>query len=483
MKNLFPEILEQQLYEEEKLEMLKTKLSLISSWMALPLFFLFWICDIIYVPHLKWEFLGLRAFVIPFHFLAQNQIPRIKKLWQAEALAVSMAGVYSFIISSMIFILDDFTSPYYAGLNLIALGGLPFVPFRPRFFGLIVGVLFGPYFIGSALLAQSSELAPVIMNMFFIIGTAAITLVISIIHERLQIKEFNNRLLLNQELDSRERVIEAKTKEGLRLATLSSQFSPQIIEAIKNGERLIDTKRHRAEISAIFIDVVSSTDRLVRLDHRDFIEAIEYFMEICINTLLKYDLTIDKFYGDGVLAFANDPVRRTDYIERTCLAALEIRQQIIENQNYLRTLWKTDFQVTMGISSGFSSVGFYGNTTYIKQYSAIGTCLPMSQRLSSIAKPNEILVDHTIYSILKRSNFKLESRGEQKLKGFEDDVFQIFNLVASDSDQQNQNYNSECPKCHANSVFIDEDEGIYILKCRKCGDVRDSIDDLDDSAA
>lgn len=471
MKFNFPAAHDRELYQLEKLTILKQKIRMITNWMAFPLFLFFWLCDLIFAPQLKWEFLIVRLMIIPIHLSIYYLIARTKKLRQGEWVSLSLITAYSAIINYMVFRLGDASSPYYAGLNLIAIGSLTFIPWRAQFFALANIVLFAPYLLSYYLLPGNQDLTLFSVNMFFIIGTATITLIIRLFHEALQIKEFNSRFLLNEELGNREKIIRKKTQEGLRLATLSSQFSPQVIEAIKSGDRTLDTNRHRSEICAIFVDAVASTDRLVRLDHRYFIEVIEEFMEIAINTLLKYDLTIDKFYGDGVLAFSNDPIKRSDFIERSCQAAIDIRQQIKERQNHFRSKWQKDFQITVGIASGFASVGFYGNKTFIKQYSAIGPCLALSQRLSSIAGPNEILVDQHIHGVLEKANFKLAKKGDFNLKGFEGDVFTVYNIVDDQNHFENTSFDGACSKCNENTVYIDESQGVYVLKCRKCGHV------------
>ena len=78
-----------------------------------------------------------------------------------------------------------------------------------------------------------------------------------------------------------------------------------------------------AKICAIFIDIVKSTDKVTKLHESDIELCLARFLDSCLTTFLKYDLTIDKFHGDGLLAFSNMPMPREDYIERTCMAALE----------------------------------------------------------------------------------------------------------------------------------------------------------------
>ncbi len=452
-----------------------------SRFILTGLYLSFWLIDLAYAPEHKWTFLLLRLAFIPPVFIIYNLSKRSNSLEVLRNFGVLYSFISAGIINLMIVICNDPISPYYAGLNLVALCGYLFFPLNLRYFTLFSLVIYVPYLAFASSFYSDSEIyGEVLVNMAFVGGTILIGFLFNKINDLLEEKYIQSNLELERTIAKREFVIKQKTKEALKLELLSSQFSPQIIEAIKRGEREINTEHHRAEICAIFIDIVNSTDRLVKLEHSDFLKAIEFFMETCINTLLKYDLTIDKFYGDGVLAFSNDPVRRTDFVQRTCLAATEIKEQIEENQEYLKGLWKQEFQLTMGISSGFSSVGFYGNTTYIKQYSAIGTCLPFSQRLSSVAEPGEILIDQRVADRLTDSEFAIEKKGARVLKGFGDEEFEVFNILSRKDSQSNANINTECPSCHENSIFIDEVNGIYTFKCRKCGYSEGSKDSTSD---
>jgi class 3 adenylate cyclase len=370
----------------------------------------------------------------------------------------------------MIFLHDDPHSIYYAGLNLVALCSFLFISLKKKDFVIVSCAVYLPYLaieLNKILHGLSAEFA--IVNFSFIGGTLIIGVLSNIINSVLESKYVESNCRLENEVTQRGKIIKQKTRESVVLERLSAQFSPQVIQAIKSGERKITNTRQRSEICAIFVDVVNSTGRLLRLEHDDFVESIELFMEITINTLLKYDLTIDKFYGDGVLAFSNDPVKRVDFVERTCQAALEVRQEILIEQSNIRRKWRRPFEVTIGIAKGFSSVGFYGNRTYIKQYSAIGSCLARSQRLSSLAQPNEILFDQEIYQIINQQGFNCEKKGDFHLKGFGEDLFEVYSLTSLSTKQAMSYFNASCSQCSENSVYIDEKDGIYVLKCRRCG--------------
>src|SRR5258708_34296101 len=205
-------------FEAERLDELRDTLKVVSNWMVLPLYFLFWICDVIYVPNLKWEFLTIRALVIPLCFVVWILLPRVTTFRKGEWLALAFTIGLASAINLMIFLIGDFSSFYYAGLNLVALGSLTFMPWSRGFFMAANVGIFAPYYVGSALwAAQGNSPIPVAVHSFFMVGTVVIPFVIRSYHETLRKMEFASRGRLHDEVLNREEIIAQKSREAVRL--------------------------------------------------------------------------------------------------------------------------------------------------------------------------------------------------------------------------------------------------------------------------
>lgn len=120
---------------------------------------------------------------------------------------------------------------------------------------------------------------------------------------------------------------------------LSKQFSPQIIQGIKSGQYSLSSKVHRSKIYALFVDIKDSTIKFSTLNRDDLQKIISMYMEDVMGVFLKYDITIDKFLGDDVMGFTNDPVSQSDYLERAILAAIEIKNKISLKQEIYSRFW------------------------------------------------------------------------------------------------------------------------------------------------
>ncbi len=439
--------------------------------MTIPLFLSFWVVDLLMYPQFKYEFGFLRLLVIPLCAGLQIAIKQNNSFKSLQIAASTYIFVNASLINIMIYFISDISSGYYAGLNLIALGGLSFIPLTNFFFILSAVGIYLPYFIISSVsIWQNSTGSNIFFqNSFFIVGSLSICFVIRFFNEKLRLKQIQAQFNLEEELRLREEIIKRKTAEATKLNQLSAQFSPQVVEAIKSGQINLDESMKRSRICAIFIDIVNSTERVVKLDQAKVQITLARFLDTVLTVFLKYDLTIDKFHGDGVLAFANSPVTRQDFIERTCMAAIEAREMLQRDRDFYILNWKTEMQVRVGISVGYANVGFYGDKKYFKTFSAIGAPLPFASRLTSIAKPDQILIDSDIADCLSGQNFSTKVVGERILKGFDDDTNIVHELV----DQIKENTSGQNKKCpnHPDSVlYLDtNDKGHFVFKCRECG--------------
>jgi adenylate cyclase len=459
----------------ERIERIKYIADVACKFYSLPLYLVFWLADLIYAPHLKWHFLIIRISIIPTLFIGHYFTFRAKSLISTQISCSFLTLGNAIPITVMILLTGDLGSPYYAGLNLVAIGIGAFFPWTPSFFAINMAITYFPLFLVGPLFLGINDIRPFILNTFFMIATVVIASVIKFFNERIYFKEFEGRLNLEKEVQSRGEIIEIKTQEAVQMSLMTKQFSPQVLHAIKSGNLDIFRPVHRAEICAIFIDIVNSTERLVRLDRDDLHRVLGMFMEDTMPVLLKFDITIDKFLGDGILAFSNDPMKHSDYIERVLMAATEIISRINERQDEYYGLWLNDFQLRIGISSGFASVGFYGNDNTTKSYTAIGRVMNLASRLCSAAEPNQILTSFEVFSKMKEKveaktvSFDLEHLGVKALKGFEADKIKTYAVKHRLEGMQNLKHTGLCPDGHGVLFLETNNLGLYEFRCRSCG--------------
>lgn len=461
--------------DSEHLQEMQSVLSIISNWMAIPLFMLFWIADIIYVPQFKWEFLIIRLLVIPICLGVYWYSKKCKDVAGITRLALFYACSLAAGINLMIFMIPDPFTPYYAGLGLVSIGALGFIPFSKKEFIMATLGIYLPYYL--IVVTKASHLGDysgVLLNSFFIGSSICMCFLIRFFQEGLHLKELQARHQLKQELENRDEIIRTKTEDAVRLSSLSAQFSPQLVESIRTGKVTFEQGGKRAPICAMFIDIVNSTERVTRIDKDKVERTLSKFLDDSIRIMLKYDITIDKFLGDGILGFCNAPMERIDYTSRVVSAAIEIREKIALEKEFFERNWQKELEIRIGIAKGYANVGFYGSQKYYKNYTAIGPVMNLAARLCSSAEPNQIVTDYDVFEEVQQ-DFDTQFLGRKSLKGFEQDVTHVYEIVGSRKFKAMNPGMSECPDCGSILSLETNARGQFVFMCKTCCSVVENV--------
>jgi class 3 adenylate cyclase len=125
--------------------------------------------------------------------------------------------------------------------------------------------------------------------------------------------------------------------------------------------------------------------------------------------------TIERFTGDGIMVFFNDPVIVDDPAPRAVRMALQMQQRTAE----LGLSWKKrgyDLKLGIGIAMGYATIGAIGFEGRI-DYGAIGNVTNLAARLCGEAAGGEILVAPRVAAALEGTGLSIEPAGEFTLKG------------------------------------------------------------------
>jgi len=131
--------------------------------------------------------------------------------------------------------------------------------------------------------------------------------------------------------------------------------------------------------------------------------------------ILAHEGTLERFTGDGIMIFFNDPVVVDDPAGR----AVRMAQQMQQRMATLAGGWKRrgyDLQLGVGIAMGYATIGAIGFEGRV-DYGAIGNVTNLAARLCGEARGGEILVAPRVAAALDGSGLSLEPAGEFALKG------------------------------------------------------------------
>jgi adenylate cyclase len=200
-----------------------------------------------------------------------------------------------------------------------------------------------------------------------------------------------------------------------RLAQLKKFFSPALADAIVAGGADDPLKSHRREITVAFLDLRGFTAFTETADPEEVMGVLREFHAAMGQLIVAHEGTIERFTGDGIMVFFNDPVVVEDPAPRAARMALQMQQRTGE----LAAGWKKrgyDLKLGIGIAMGFASIGAIGFEGRI-DYGAIGNVTNLAARLCGEAAGGEILVAPRVAAALEDSGLGLEPAGEFTLKG------------------------------------------------------------------
>ena len=200
-----------------------------------------------------------------------------------------------------------------------------------------------------------------------------------------------------------------------RLSQLKRFFAPAVADAIVSAGEQSILAPHRREICYLFVDLRGFTAFTDAAEPEE-VEAVLHDYHATMGPLIaEHEGTLDRFAGDGILVFFNDPLPIPDPGKRAAQMALAMRNAF----GALRERWAQngyDLDIGMGLARGYATLGAFGFEGRF-DYSAIGGVVNLAARLCGEAKPGQILIDQRMRAALGDS-FVAEAVGKIALKGF-----------------------------------------------------------------
>jgi len=176
----------------------------------------------------------------------------------------------------------------------------------------------------------------------------------------------------------------------------------------------------RRHITVLFADIAGSTAIAERMDPEDWTAVVGQAFARINATVERYDGTIARLMGDGVLAFFGAPIAHEDDPERAVRCGLDMARSIGELGAAHRAKNGADLQVRVGINTGPVVVGIVG-TEAAHEYTAMGDAVNVAARMQALAPPGGVLVTEATHRFIA-SLVESRDAGLLELKGKSDAV-------------------------------------------------------------
>jgi adenylate cyclase len=225
------------------------------------------------------------------------------------------------------------------------------------------------------------------------------------------------------------RTLEQRVREQVseleRLGRLKRFFSPQLAELIVSGGAEDPLKSHRREVTVVFLDLRGFTAFAETAEPEEVMGVLREYHAEMGRLILEHEGTLERFTGDGMMIFFNDPVPVPNPAERAVRMTLAMRDRVDELVGRWRKRgYRLDLGV--GIAQGYATIGAIGFEGRL-DYGAIGTVTNLAFRLCGEARPRQILVSQRVLGAVE-DLAEIEPVGELLLKGFSKPV-PAFNVI------------------------------------------------------
>ena len=197
---------------------------------------------------------------------------------------------------------------------------------------------------------------------------------------------------------------------------LARYSSPAVVERILEAPNASTTGMvaEEGDVSVLFADLTGFTTMAERLPPSEVILILNQVFAELTSEIFALDGTLDKFRGDGMMAFFGAPLPMPDHAARAVEAALRM-QEALERLNQAREGVRP-IRMRIGVNSGPVVVGDIGSPER-KDYTVIGDVVNIASRLeSSVAQPGEVVIGETTWQTARHA-FACEPLEEVLLKG------------------------------------------------------------------
>lgn len=168
----------------------------------------------------------------------------------------------------------------------------------------------------------------------------------------------------------------------------------------------------RKQVTVLFADVQGSMDLAEQQDPEQWHAIMQRFFSTLADAVHRFEGTVDKFTGDGIMAVFGAPVAHEDHARRACYAALTMLDDVGDYAAELRRRHGLNFSTRIGINSGevvAAEVGEGG-------YTAVGHTVGLAQRMEALAEPGRAYLTESTAE-LAHGFMELEDLGRFEIKG------------------------------------------------------------------
>jgi len=193
---------------------------------------------------------------------------------------------------------------------------------------------------------------------------------------------------------------EEKEKRWVK-AAFGQYVSPKVLDILMADPSRLSLVGERREMTMLFSDVAGFTSISERLNPDELVVLLNKYLSAMTEVIFHYDGYLNKYMGDGIMAFWNAPLKQADHAARACRCALRSKERLAQLNEELVAQGLTPLKARIGVNSGTVVVGNMGSIQK-SDYTVMGDAVNLASRLEGANKPygTSIMISEFTYDII-----------------------------------------------------------------------------------